>query len=51
MVDYILVFKGLLAALSGYSDSDWAGDYNTWKSTLGYVFNIRSAVISWSLKL
>ena len=51
MIDYMLVFKGLLAALSGYSDSDQAGDYNTWKSTSGYIFNIGSAVISQSLKL
>jgi hypothetical protein len=50
-IDYVLVFKGPLAALSGYSDSDWAGDHNTRKSTLGYVFNVGSAVISWSLKL
>jgi len=50
-IDYILVFKGPLAALSGYSDSDWAGDYDTRKSTSGYVFNVGSAVISWSSKL
>ena len=50
-VDYVLVFNGLLTALSGYSDSDWAGDHDTRKSTSGYVFNVGSAVISWSLKL
>ena len=50
-VDYVLVFKGPLAVLSGYSDSDWVGDYDTWRSTLGYVFSIGSAVISWFLKL
>jgi len=51
MVDYVLVFKGPLIALSGYSDSDWAGDHNIWKSISGYVFNVRSTIISWSLKL
>ena len=45
-VDYILVFKGLLIALTSYSNSSWAGDYNTWKLTFSYVFNIGSAVIS-----
>ena len=50
-VDYVLVFNGPLAALSGYSDSDWAGDHDTRKSTSGYVFNVGSAVISWSSKL
>ena len=46
IVDYVLVFKDPLAPLSGYSDSNWAGDYDTRKSTLGYVFNVGSAVIS-----
>jgi len=50
-VDYVLVFKGPLIALTGYSDSDWAGDHDTRKSTSGYVFNVGSAVISWSSKL
>jgi hypothetical protein len=27
-VDYVLVIRGQLTALSGYSDSDWAGDYD-----------------------
>ena len=46
MIDYVLIFKGLLAALSGYSDFDWVGDHNTQKSTSGYIFNVGSAVIS-----
>lgn len=50
-VDYLLVFRGPLTALSGYSDSDWAGDYDTRKSTSGFVFGIGSAAISWSSKL
>jgi hypothetical protein len=50
-VDYVLVFKGPLAVLSGYSDSDWAGDHDSRRSTSGYVFSVGSAVISWSSKL
>lgn len=49
--DYVLVFRGPLVRLSGYSDSNWAGDYDTRKSTSGYVFNVGSAVISLSSKL
>jgi hypothetical protein len=45
-IDYALVFKGELAVLAGYSDSDWAGDYDS-----GYVFSVGSATISWSSKL
>lgn len=37
--------------LSGYSDSDWAGDHDTRRSTSGYDFNVGCAVISWSSKL
>ena len=51
MVDYVLVFKGPLIALFSYSDFNWVKDHNTQKSTLGYVFNVGNAVISWSLKL
>ena len=51
MVNYIFIFKGPLAALFSYSDSDQVGDHNTQKSTSGYIFNVRSAVISQSLKL
>jgi hypothetical protein len=50
-VDYVLVFRGQLTTLSGYSDSDWAGDYDTRKSTSGFIFGVGSAVISWSSKL
>ena len=30
----------------GYSDADWAGDTNDWKSTSGYVFMMADAAIS-----
>jgi hypothetical protein len=35
----------------GYCDSDYAGDINTAKSTLGYIFFIAGGPISWKSKL
>jgi hypothetical protein len=49
--NYVLVFRGELAALAGYTDSDWAGDLDTRRSTSGYLFSVGSAVVSWSSKL
>ena len=34
--------------LIGYSDSDWAGDIDTRRSTSGYVFQVGNGTISWS---
>ena len=34
----------------GYSDSDWGGDVDDKKSTAGYLFMIRKALICWSSK-
>ena len=45
-----LVFQGSLSDLIGYTDSDWAKDIATRRSTSGYVFNIGSVAISWSSK-
>jgi hypothetical protein len=45
-----LVFRRSLQPLSGYTNSDWAGDPDTRCSTSGYVFNLGSAAISWSSK-
>ena len=36
--------------LLGYSDTDWAGDVDTRRSTSGYVFQIGSSTVSWSSK-
>ena len=36
--------------MTGYSDSDWAGNPDDRKSTSGYAFNIGSGVVSWSSK-
>ncbi|GLI66230.1 hypothetical protein VaNZ11_009969 [Volvox africanus] len=35
----------------GYSDSDWAGDPATRRSTTGYVFLLNGAAISWNSQL
>ena len=44
-------FHGLLykgdSKLTGYCDSDWAGDLDTRRSTTGYVFLLANAAISW----
>jgi hypothetical protein len=36
--------------LTGYSDSDFAGDYDTRKSTSGYLFTLNNGPISWKSK-
>ncbi|KAG6988694.1 Retrovirus-related Pol polyprotein from transposon TNT [Fusarium oxysporum f. sp. conglutinans] len=49
-IDLELVFSGPLRPLVGYTDSDWAGDHDTRRSTAGYVFNVGTGAISWSSK-
>eukprot|EP00253_Pinus_taeda_P002353 PITA_02353 len=36
--------------LSGYTDSDWAGSVDDCKSTIGYVLNLASGVVTWTSK-
>jgi hypothetical protein len=36
-----------VTGLTGFSDSDWAGDLDTRKSTSGYVFLLYGGAISW----
>lgn len=49
-VHWHLTYKGPLEDLVGYTDSNWAGDHGTRKSTSGYVYNLGSGAISWSSK-
>ena len=37
--------------LRGYSDSDWASDLNTRRSTTGYLFLAAGGAVSWSSRL
>jgi hypothetical protein len=40
--------KGLTGTTAfGFTDSDWAGDRNTRKSTSGYLYNLYEGAISW----
>ena len=36
--------------IQGYSDSDWAGDKESWKSTSGYIFMLNGGPVSWCSK-
>ena len=49
-VDYYLCYQGGDLQLIGYTYTDWEGDLNEHKSTLGYVFLLNCDVISWSSK-
>ena len=54
--DYGLFFDGnslndLSSLILGYTDSDWAGNIDTRRSTGGYVFLMCGAAVSWSSKL
>ncbi|CAJ2658399.1 unnamed protein product [Trifolium pratense] len=46
----ILYKRGDDLKLQGWSDSDYAGDFDDRKSTSGYVFMLGSSPISWSSK-
>jgi len=46
-----IIFSGDCVSLVGYSDSDWAGDTNSMKSTTGYVLFIGNSPILWQSKL
>ena len=46
-IDYGLKFIGDNNSLVCYSDSDWAGDHVTRRSTSGYVSQFSRSTISW----
>ena len=41
-----LCYKATNVCLHGYVDSDFAGDVDSWKSTIGYVFTLGSGAVS-----
>lgn len=47
----IMYKKGGDCKLVGYCDADYAGDYDTRRSTTGYVFMLGSGAVSWCSKL
>ncbi|CAL2226755.1 unnamed protein product [Prunus armeniaca] len=49
-IQYGITFSPGSMLLSGYCDSDWAGDPNTRRSTTGYVVFLDDNPISWLLK-
>ncbi|XP_031266668.1 uncharacterized protein LOC116125078 [Pistacia vera] len=45
-----IMHVGEKSDLIGFTNSDYAGDLNDWKSTLRYAFMLSSWVVSWSSK-
>lgn len=45
-----LTYRRTLSNLKGYADADYAEDYNTHRSTSGYIFYVGSEIICWSSK-
>ena len=48
---HTLCFGGTYICLQGYVDADMAGDKDTCRSTMGYVFTIGGTAASWASKL
>ena len=46
-----LCYKGTYVHLYGYVDSNFVGDVDSRKSTIGYVFTSGSEIITWVLRL
>jgi hypothetical protein len=54
-VDYRLTYSGKgrvedIPTLVGFSDADWAGDFDTRRSTTGYLFQLSGGAVSWQSK-
>ena len=49
--NHALCFGGLETVLQGYVDSDMAGDKDSKRSTIGYVFTIGGTIVSLTSKL
>ena len=48
-----IIYRGGIETpvLSGYSDSDWAGDMDTRRSTTGFVYLVSGGCVSWASRL
>jgi transposase InsO family protein len=46
--EYGIVYGGQAFVLTGWTDSDWAGDLDDSRSTAGYVFLLAGGAISWA---
>jgi hypothetical protein len=46
--EYGIVYGGNSFVLTGWTDSDWAGDLDDSRSTGGYVFLLAGGAISWA---
>ncbi len=46
-----LVFSAAQAGLQTYVDADYDGDFDSRRSTTGYVFVLNGGAVSWSSKL
>ena len=47
---FCLVYRPPKCLLTGFVDSDWAGDPDSRKSTSGYVFLVNNGPVSWKSK-
>ena len=45
-----IVYGGGTLDIEGYSDSDWAGDKESRKSTSGYIFMLNGGPVNWCLR-
>jgi hypothetical protein len=50
-LDYGIQYSGHRINPEGYADSDWGGDFDTGRSTTGYVLRLVNGPISWVSRL
>jgi hypothetical protein len=46
-MDYEIHYSGYLAVLEGYRYANWISDVHELYATIGYVFTLGSAIVSW----
>ena len=46
----LLLIKNSISNIKGYTDSDWAGDQKTRKSTSGYFMFVEGNLVTWKSK-